>query len=70
MQNINVKEVSKTGSIIAFNKSFEITQIKNLASVCLDICDEILALNNSFTDLTLAMVRIWKKSYELKSKND
>ena len=58
MQNINVKEVSKMGLLIAFDKSFEIRQIKNLASVCSDICDEILALNNRFTDLVLALVRI------------
>ncbi|MDF1884558.1 DUF2779 domain-containing protein [Sulfurimonas sp. SAG-AH-194-C21] len=46
-----LKEITPTGSIIAFNQSFEITQIKNLALVCSDISDELLALNERFIDL-------------------
>ena len=46
-----LKEITPTGSIIAFNQSFEITQIKNLALVCQDISDELLALNERFIDL-------------------
>jgi hypothetical protein len=46
-----LKDITPTGSIIAFNQSFEITQIKNLAQVCSDISDELLALNERFIDL-------------------
>ena len=46
-----LKDITPTGSIIAFNQSFEITQIKNLANVCTDISDELLALNERFVDL-------------------
>ena len=46
-----LKDMTPTGSIIAFNQSFEITQIKNLALVCQDISDELLALNERFVDL-------------------
>jgi len=46
-----LQDITPTGSIIAFNQSFEITQIKNLAQVCPDISDELLALNKRFIDL-------------------
>jgi len=46
-----LKDIAPTGSIIAYNQSFEITQIKNLALVCSDIKDELLALNERFIDL-------------------
>ncbi|QOP45886.1 DUF2779 domain-containing protein [Sulfurimonas paralvinellae] len=46
-----LRDITPTGSIIAFNQSFEITQIKNLAQVCSDISDELLALNERFIDL-------------------
>jgi hypothetical protein len=46
-----LKEITPTGSIIAFNQSFEITQIKNLALVCSDLSDELLTLNERFIDL-------------------
>jgi len=46
-----LKDITPTGSIVAFNQSFEITQIKNLALVCPDIGDELLALNERFIDL-------------------
>jgi len=46
-----LQDITPTGSIIAFNQSFEITQIKNLAQVCSDISDELLALNERFIDL-------------------
>ena len=46
-----LKDITPTGSIIAYNQSFEITQIKNLALVCSDISDELLALNERFIDL-------------------
>ncbi len=46
-----LKDITPTGSIIAFNQSFEITQIKNLSEVCLNMSDELLALNDRFIDL-------------------
>lgn len=46
-----LKDITPTGSIIAFNQSFEITQIKNLALVYTDIREELLALNERFIDL-------------------
>lgn len=46
-----LEDITSTGSIIAFNQSFEITQIKNLANVCTDMSDELLALNERFIDL-------------------
>jgi len=46
-----LQDITPTGSIIAFNQSFEIKQIKNLALVCSDISDELLALNERFIDL-------------------
>ena len=46
-----LKDITPTGSIVAFNQSFEITQIKNLALVFSDISDELLALNERFIDL-------------------
>ena len=46
-----LKDITPTGSIIAFNQSFEITQIKNLALLCSDISNELLALNERFIDL-------------------
>jgi hypothetical protein len=46
-----LNDITPTGSIVAFSKSFEITQIKNLALVCADISDELLTLNERFVDL-------------------
>lgn len=46
-----LKDITKTGSIIAFSKPFEITQIKNLANVCPNMSDELLALNERFIDI-------------------
>jgi len=46
-----LKDITPTGSIIAFNQSFEITQIKNLSLVCQDISNELLSLNARFIDL-------------------
>ncbi|MFA6139002.1 MAG: DUF2779 domain-containing protein [Sulfurimonas sp.] len=46
-----LQEITPTGSIIAFNKSFEQTQIKNLALLNEDMRNELLALNDRFIDL-------------------
>ena len=46
-----LQEITPTGSIIAYNKSFEQTQIKNLALLNEELSDELLALNNRFIDL-------------------
>ncbi len=46
-----LREITPTGSIVAYNQSFEITQIKNLASSLPDLEDELLALTDRFVDL-------------------
>jgi len=46
-----LEDLTPTGSIIAFNQSFEITQIKNLAMLCPDMAKDLLALNERFVDL-------------------
>jgi len=46
-----LQDITPTGSIVAFNQSFEITQIKNLALACPDIGNELLALTKRFVDL-------------------
>ncbi len=46
-----LKDITPTGSIVAYNQSFEITQIKNLATFCNDEADELLSLTERFIDL-------------------
>jgi len=46
-----LQDITPTGSIIAYNQSFEQTQIKSLALACKDLGDELLALNERFIDL-------------------
>ena len=46
-----LEDITPTGSIIAFNQSFEIAQIKNLAVLCPDMAKDLLALNERFVDL-------------------
>ena len=46
-----LQDIMPTGSIVAFNQSFEQKQIKNLAEVCVDDKDALLALNERFVDL-------------------
>ena len=46
-----LNDITPSGSIVAYNQSFEIKQIKNLANICEDISDELLALNERFIDL-------------------
>jgi len=46
-----LKDITPTGSIVAYSKPFEMTQIRNLALVCPDISTELLALNERFVDL-------------------
>ena len=46
-----LNDITPTGSIIAYNQSFEITQIKNLALFYPSLSDELLALNERFIDL-------------------
>lgn len=46
-----LQDITLTGSIIAYNQSFEQTQIKSLALACKDLSDELLALNERFIDL-------------------
>jgi hypothetical protein len=46
-----LQDITPTGSIVAFNRSFEITQIKNLAELFPDLKEELLALTERFVDL-------------------
>ncbi len=48
-----LKDITQNGSIVAFNKAFEMGQIKNLALVCPDISHKLLSLNDRFVDLAL-----------------
>jgi len=49
--NQMLNDITPKGSIIAYNQSFEITQIKNLASFNPEKSEELLALNERFIDL-------------------
>ncbi len=46
-----LKDITPTGSIVAFNQSFEQTQIRNLALTCKDLSDDLLCLIERFKDL-------------------
>ena len=46
-----IKDLPKSGSIIAYYQSFEISRIKELASVFPDISDDLLGLIDRFVDL-------------------
>ena len=46
-----LKDIPKSGSIMAYNQSFEKNCIKSLASHCPDISSELLSLNERFVDL-------------------
>lgn len=46
-------DIPTNGSIIAFNQSFEITRIKELANTFDDLHDDLLALNDRFIDLLI-----------------
>jgi hypothetical protein len=46
-----LKNIPKSGSIMAYNQSFEKNCIKSLAAYCPDISNELLALNDRFVDL-------------------
>lgn len=49
--NQMLKDITKTGTIIAYNQSFEISRIKELASFILSKQDELLSLADRFADL-------------------
>ena len=46
-----LQDITPTGSIVAYNQSFEITQIKNLAHFSPNRANELLKLNERFVDL-------------------
>jgi hypothetical protein len=46
-----LQDIPKSGSIMAYNQSFEKNCIKSLASHCPDISSELLSLNERFVDL-------------------
>lgn len=49
--NQMLEDITKTGSIVAYNQSFEMSRIKELASFNIEKQDELLALNERFVDL-------------------
>lgn len=49
--NQMLNDISQNGSIIAYNQSFEITRIKELANYKIEKKDELLALFDRFVDL-------------------
>ncbi len=46
-----LKDITPTGSIIAFNQGFEKAQIKNLSEFQINMKDDLLALNERFVDI-------------------
>ena len=46
-----IKSFPKTGTIIAYNQSFEKNCIKSLAEYCPDLAEDLLSLNERFIDL-------------------
>jgi len=46
-----IKSFPKTGTIIAYNQSFEKNCIKSLAEYCPDLAEDLLSLNKRFIDL-------------------
>jgi hypothetical protein len=46
-----LQDITSTGSIVAYSKPFEITQIKNLAELLKESSEELLALNERFIDI-------------------
>ncbi|PHS36914.1 MAG: hypothetical protein COB07_11870 [Sulfurovum sp.] len=46
-----LNDITETGSIVAYNQSFEISRIKELAKFNESRADELLALNDRFVDL-------------------
>lgn len=49
--NQMLEDITPTGSIVAFNQSFEMSRIKELANYNSEKKDELLALNERFVDL-------------------
>ena len=48
-----LKNLPKSGTIMAYNQSFEISRIKDLADHCPDIASDLLKLNDRFIDLII-----------------
>ena len=46
-----IKNLPKSGTIMAYNQSFEMSRIKDLAEHCPDIATDLLNLNSRFLDL-------------------
>jgi len=45
--------IPKTGSIVAYNKGFEQTRIKELAGLFKDLQDDLISIRNRFIDLII-----------------
>ena len=48
-----LKNLPKSGTIMAYNQSFEMSRIKDLADHCPDIASDLLKLNDRFIDLII-----------------
>ena len=48
-----LKNLPKSGTIMAYNQSFEMSRIKDLADHCPDIASDLLKLNDRFMDLII-----------------
>jgi len=53
-----LNDLSNTGSIIAYNQSFEISRIRELANLFPDIHDELMDLTERFVDLIVAFRKL------------
>ena len=54
-----LQDITKAGSIVAFNQAFEKTQIKNLALFFPEETERLLALNERFVDLAHPFQKKW-----------
>lgn len=50
--------IPKTGSIVAYNKGFEQTRIKELAGLFKDLQDDLMSIRNRFIDLIIPFRRL------------
>ncbi|MFP4487427.1 MAG: DUF2779 domain-containing protein [Campylobacterales bacterium] len=53
-----LRDIPKTGSIVAYNQGFEIGRIKELAEFLPHLKEELLSLNNRFIDLIVPFRRL------------
>lgn len=59
-----IKSCNKKGSIVVYNKSFEMTRNKELAKLFPDLSDDLLAINNRVVDQLIPFRNRFLYSYE------